>query len=174
MKKWLILLALPLLFGGAFLAVKSKQAQNAAFSPPTMPPIMVNEITLTSQMVTLTQQAQVTVKAEVEQLLTARVTAQVIDLPVREGSLVKRGDLLAQLDDKSSRADISLASAQLAQYKLDQASIKDQVEAAKLDVQAQTDTLSRLKKLAKINAASEDQLQQQQVKLAQAEQILCY
>lgn len=172
MKKWAILIALLLIALGATLAVKTKQAQNAAFQPPVIPPILVEQIQLTPQRVTLTQPAQVTIKAEVEQLLTARLTAQVISLPVREGDHVQAGDVLAQLDDKTSRAEISLASAQLAQYKLEQATIQDQVSAAKLDVQAQKDTLSRLKKLAQINATSEDQLQQQAVKLAQAEQRL--
>ncbi len=172
MKKWPLLIALPLLLVGGGLAVKAKQTQNAAFQPPQMPHILVDKIEVNLAQVTLTQTAQVSVKAETEQLLTARVTAQVIDLPFREGDSVKAGQVLAQLDDKSSRADVSLAQAQLAQYKLEQVSIRDQVEAAKLDVAAQKDTLSRLKKLAKINAASEDQLQQQQVKLAQAEQRL--
>ena len=86
--------------------------------------------------------------------------------------MVKAGDLLAQLDDKSSRADLSVADAQLAQYKLEQASIKDSLDASKLDLQAQKDTLSRLKKLASVKAASEDQIQQQSVRVAQAEQRL--
>lgn len=172
MKKWPLFIALPLLLVGGWLAVKAKQAQNATFQPPIMPDIIVDQIVANLAEVTLTQTAQVSVKAETEQLLTARVTAQVIDLPFREGDEVKAGQVLAQLDDKSSRAEVSLAQAQLAQYKLEQASIQDQVSAAKLDVTAQKDTLSRLKKLSKINAASEDQLQQQQVKLAQAEQRL--
>jgi multidrug efflux pump subunit AcrA (membrane-fusion protein) len=172
MKKWLLLLLLALVILAAIVSVNVKQAQNAAFQPLATPAILVEQLTLSPQVVTLTQPSQVTVKAEVEQLLTARLTAQVIRMPVREGDQVKMGDLLAQLDDKSSRAEVSLASAQLAQYRLEQASIKDQLEATKLDVKAQRDTLSRLQKLAKINAASEDQLQQQQVKLAQAEQRL--
>lgn len=157
---------------GAIVAVKSKQAKNAAFVPPSVAPISVSSMTAQLASVVLTQPAQVSIKAEVEQLLTARLTAQVVSLPVREGDVVKAGDLLAQLDDKSSRADVSLADAQFAQYKLEQASIKDSVDAAKLDLQAQKDTLARLKKLAAVKAASEDQIQQQSVRVAQAEQRL--
>lgn len=158
--------------GAAVLAIKSKQAKNAAFVPPMVAPITVSSMSANLAPVTLTQPTQVTVKAEIEQLLTARLTAQVISLPVREGDVVKAGDLLAQLDDKSSRADLSVADAQLAQYKLEQASIKDSLDASKLDLQAQKDTLSRLKKLASVKAASEDQIQQQSVRVAQAEQRL--
>jgi biotin carboxyl carrier protein len=157
---------------GAVVAIKSKQAKNAAFVPPVVAPILVSSMTANLAPVTLTQPTQVTVKAEIEQLLTARLTAQVVSLPVREGDVVKAGDLLAQLDDKSSRADLSVADAQLAQYKLEQASIKDQTDAAKLDWQAQKDTFSRLQKLALVKAASEDQIQQQSVRVAQAEQRL--
>jgi multidrug efflux pump subunit AcrA (membrane-fusion protein) len=157
---------------GAVVAIKSKQAKNAAFVPPIITPISVSSITATLGFVSLTQPTQVSVKAEVEQLLTARITAQVVSLPVREGDVVNTGDLLAQLDDKSSRADMSVADAQLAQYKLEQASIKDQVDAAKLDLRAQKDTLSRLQRLALVKAASEDQIQQQSVRVAQAEQRL--
>jgi multidrug efflux pump subunit AcrA (membrane-fusion protein) len=158
--------------GGAIIAIKTKQAKNAAFVPPVVAPITVSSMTAQLAAVVLTQPAQVSVKAEVEQLLTARLTAQVVSLPVREGDVVNTGDLLAQLDDKSSRADVSLADAQFAQYKLEQASIKDSVDAAKLDLQAQKDTLARLKKLAAVKAASEDQIQQQSVRVAQAEQRL--
>ncbi len=172
MKKWLLLLLLALVMLGAVFAVKTKQAQNAAFVPAIIPPILVEAWHPHQTQVVLTQRVQVTIKAEVEQLLTARVTAQVTELSVREGDKVKAGALLAQLDDKSSRADISVAAAQLAQYRLEQASIQDQLDAAKLDLQAQKDTLARLKKLASIQAASADQLQQQQVRVAQAEQRL--
>jgi len=158
--------------GAAVMAINSKQAKNAAFVPPVVAPISVSSITAQFASVNLTQLAQVSIKAEVEQLLTARLTAQVIALPVREGDSVKAGDLLAQLDDKSSRADMSVADAQFAQYKLEQASIKDSLDASKLDLQAQKDTLSRLKKLASVKAASEDQIQQQSVRVAQAEQRL--
>jgi multidrug efflux pump subunit AcrA (membrane-fusion protein) len=110
-----------LIVAGAVVAVKHKQAQNVAFVPPVIAPIVVQSMLAESKQVVLTQPVQVTVRAEVEQLLTARLTAQVVSLPVREGDQVKAGDLLAQLDDKSSRADMSSASAKLAQYKLEQA-----------------------------------------------------
>jgi multidrug efflux pump subunit AcrA (membrane-fusion protein) len=169
-KSWMLIVFLMVVL--AIYFVTSKQAKNAEFVAPMVQPIVVSSVLMKSEAVTLNLPTQVTVKAEVEQLLTARLTAQVIALPVREGDQVKAGDVLAQLDDKSSRADMSVADAQLAQYKLDQASIADQAQAAKLDVQAQKDTLSRLKKLALIKAASEDQIQQQAVRLAQAEQRL--
>lgn len=160
------------LVAAAVGVVKSKQQANAAFTPPLVPPVQVSSMTAELTPVTLTLPAQVTVRAETEQLLTARLTAQVMSLPVREGDVVKSGALLAQLDDRASRADASLADATLAQYRLEQASIRDQLEATRLDVQAQQDTLARLKKLAAIQAASQDQIQQQQVRLAQAEQRL--
>lgn len=169
MKKVWVAVALVVVMGAVY-SVALKKAKNDAFVAPLVPPIVVTSMLTHKQLVMLTQPTQVTVKAETEQLLTARLTAQVIHLPVREGDQVKAGDMLAQLDDKSSRADMSVADAQLAQYKLEQASIADQAQAAKLDVQAQKDTLLRLKKLALVKAASEDQIQQQTVRLAQAEQ----
>lgn len=169
-KRIIFVLLIVVLLAG--LAVAKKAASNAAFVAPVVEPILVQAFHATLSHVQLTQPAQVSVRAEVEQLLSARLTAQVVALPVREGDHVQTGDLLAQLDDKSSRADMSAADAQLAQYKLDQVSIKEQVEAAKLDVQAQKDTLTRLSKLAAIRAASEDQIQQQRVRVAQAEQRL--
>lgn len=156
----------------AILVVSHKKAQNEAFQLPVVSPIVVSAHSALWQSVQLTLPAQVTVKAEIEQLLTARMPAQVVSLPVREGDQVRAGDLLAQLDDQTSRAESSAADAQLAQYRLEQTTIRDQVAAAKLDVVAQQDTLNRLKKLASLKAASEDQIQQQRVRLAQAEQRL--
>lgn len=156
----------------ALVVVVNKKAENNAFVAPVVAPILVQQQLLSSGEITLTRPTQATVKAESEQVLSARSSAQVMQLSVREGDLVRAGDLVALLDDNNSRAEVSVASAELARYQAEQASVRDQVQAAKLDVQAQRDTLMRLKKLASIQAASEDQLQQQSVRLAQAEQRL--
>lgn len=169
---WKFVVSLALIMLLAAMAVLNKKASNQAFVAPAVPPILVKQHLLTSSQVTLTRPSQATVLAESEQVLSARSSAQVIQLSVREGDLVKAGDLVALLDDKNSRAEVSVASAEVARYQAEQASVRDQVQAAKLDVQAQRDTLARLKKLASIQAASDDQLQQQSVRLAQAEQRL--
>jgi multidrug efflux pump subunit AcrA (membrane-fusion protein) len=162
--------AVGLVLAAAAVVVLNKKADNRAFVAPVVAPILVEQRLLSSGEVTLTRPTQATVKAESEQVLSARSSAQVMQLSVREGDLVRAGDLVALLDDNNSRAEVSVASAELARYQAEQASVRDQVQAAKLDVQAQGDTLMRLKKLASIQAASEDQLQQQSVRLAQAEQ----
>ncbi len=167
-----MLVAAGLVLAAAMIVVLNKKADNRAFVAPVVAPILVQQQLLSSGEVTLTRPTQATVKAESEQVLSARSSAQVMQLSVREGDLVRAGDLVALLDDNNSRAEVSVASAELARYQAEQASVRDQVQAAKLDVQAQRDTLMRLKKLASIQAASEDQLQQQSVRLAQAEQRL--
>jgi multidrug efflux pump subunit AcrA (membrane-fusion protein) len=167
---WKFGVTLLLLIALSVAVVVNKKASNHAFAAPAVSPILVKQQRLTSSQVTLTRPTQATVKAESEQVLSARSSAQVMQLSVREGDLVRAGDLVALLDDNNSRAEVSVTSAELARYQAEQASVRDQVQAAKLDVQAQGDTLMRLKKLASIQAASEDQLQQQSVRLAQAEQ----
>lgn len=167
-----MLVAAALVLAAAVIVVLNKKADNRAFVAPVVAPILVHQQLLSSGEVTLTRPTQATVKAESEQVLSARSSVQVMQLSVREGDLVRAGDLVALLDDNNSRAEVSAASAELARYQAEQASVRDQVHAAKLDVQAQRDTLMRLKKLASIQAASEDQLQQQSVRLAQAEQRL--
>lgn len=169
---WKFVVSLVLIIALAAMAVLNKKASNQAFVAPAVPPIVVKQQLLSSSQVTLTRPTQATVLAESEQVLSARSSAQVMQLSVREGALVKAGDLVALLDDKNSRAEVSVASAEVARYQAEQASVRDQVQATKLDVQAQRDTLARFKKLASIQAASDDQLQQQSVRLAQAEQRL--
>ncbi|MFC3117440.1 efflux RND transporter periplasmic adaptor subunit [Jhaorihella thermophila] len=46
--------------------------------------------------------------------LTATASKIVVAAPVREGRPVKEGDILVQLDDRIERADLALATAQLA------------------------------------------------------------
>ena len=169
MKKWILALILLVVVIGVVL---NKKANNAAFVAPEVAPILVEHIQPSWQAVRLTRPTQAMVKAEHEQLLTARMTAQVMELKVKEGDSVVAGEVIALLDDQNSRAEVSLATAELAQVQAERANIVDQLQASKLDLQAQKDTLSRLKKLAAIQAASEDQIQQQSVRVAQAEQRL--
>lgn len=163
-------IAMTVLVVSAVVVVLNKKNENQGFLSPVVAPIMVQQQRLSFTDITLTRPTQATVKAESEQVLSARSSAQVMQLSVREGDLVQAGAIVALLDDNHSRADVSFASAELARFQADQASVRDQVQAAKLDVQAQRDTLMRLKKLASIQAASDDQIQQQTVRLAQAEQ----
>lgn len=152
--------------------VVNKKLSNDAFVAPTVAPVLLQSHALQSDEVRLTRAVQVSIKADREQLLTARTSGQVVQLSVREGDLVSAGDLLALMDDSGSQAEVSAAQASVVQYQTEQASIRSQVEAARLDVQAQKDTLARLNTLAEVKAASADQIQQQSVRLAQAEQRL--
>ena len=75
--------------------------------------------------------------------LSATVSEIVTELPVAEGSLVKKGDILVRLDDTIQQANVALTEAQLAQAQADLDKLisgarAEEVAIAQADVQAAT------------------------------------
>ena len=98
---------------------------------------------------------------EVEVTISPDVSGEIIDLPVREGDAVQRGDLLARLDPENYRAQVQQAQAQVSQAKANLAERRADSLQARLDYERQ-------KKLYASEAISQSEFQQAKTAYQQA------
>jgi len=112
--------------------------------PPPRPPPTVLTITVTPTNVPIFQEWIGTIDGSVNAQIRAQVTGYLLTQDYAEGSHVKKGDLLFQIDPRPFQAALDQAKAKLAQ---DEAQLKNN----RLDVQRYTP-------LAKDNAISQQQL----------------
>jgi RND family efflux transporter MFP subunit len=82
---------------------------------PSAPPavIVTPVVTAPVRVGTITRTVPIagTIRAQTETQLAARMAARVLDVPVREGDRVSRGELLVRLDDRDARAALDAAAA---------------------------------------------------------------
>lgn len=91
----------------------------------------------------------------------AQVSGRIINLYVKLGQTVKKGDLIAEIDSSSQSNSLSTAEAQLASYQAQLASAKVALEVAQANY-------NRLSKLYKQNSASEVEVETAKNTLASA------
>jgi membrane fusion protein (multidrug efflux system) len=101
------------------------QASNGGFS---MPPMPVETVKVSKQNVSLNFDAVGTIKAVESITVVSEIDAAVVSLPFTEGSSIKKGDLIAQLDDSQLTAEVNRAEALYLQNKANFERVKTVVE----------------------------------------------
>ncbi|MGI9478255.1 MAG: efflux RND transporter periplasmic adaptor subunit, partial [Hyphomicrobiaceae bacterium] len=116
-----------------------------------------------------------------EAKLSFRVSGNIISLPIRASQKVKKGDVIAQLDQRDFQSEVSRLGSQLEQAKAqlkqmkagarsqDIASLRAQVDAAKAEVAAAGQQLQRTETLFRKDIVSKARLDQDQLALNVAE-----
>jgi len=110
----------------------------------------------------------------------AKVAGKIVYIAVREGDSVKKGQLLAQLEDSETKAKLEGAKAQVKSYKAKQRQailqielIKSQIQEAELTKkQSQFDSLGRINQAISSLTAAQSQLLIAQAQMMQAESSL--
>ncbi len=119
---------------GVILASGCKKGGQAGFAPPPMP---VEVATASQQPVADRFLAVGTVEAGESIVVVSEIDASVARLPFKEGTTVRKGDLIAKLDDDQLRAEVARAEALRDQRKTSFDRIKslvDQTAAAPQDL----------------------------------------
>jgi HlyD family secretion protein len=93
----------------------------------------------------------------VETLVGARIPGRIVDVKVREGDLVKKGDVLVTLDCAENVAALTLANARLASASAQVDVLGEQVDAAKNSVAVSQAQANAIRAQAKVVAVSRDQ-----------------
>jgi RND family efflux transporter MFP subunit len=87
---------------------------SARFDPEparAVPPPAVQTLAAATQTVSVERTYRGSVEAEGRARISARLSAQVLEIPHREGALVHRGDVLARLDDEEPRREAARVEA---------------------------------------------------------------
>lgn len=103
----LLVLTLPLFFACSEPAEKT--------APESLPPVQVQVESLTLTRVPFQVEIAGTLTAVEHALISSRISGQIVKLPVRVGSKVKKGDLLVRLSAAEINAKVRQAETQLAQ-----------------------------------------------------------
>jgi multidrug efflux pump subunit AcrA (membrane-fusion protein) len=159
MKKWLILLGLVAVIGGVWYAARSKLRYTPIWLQPKFGQVTRGDISVPISAAGLIEPNQ---RIEIK----AKASGEVIDVPVREGTFVHKGDVLLVLkkDDEQRNFDAAEADLNRSKALLEQAKIA--VERAKYSVDSAQAALGRakaqcdssafdLKKVAEWKAAGE-------------------
>jgi membrane fusion protein (multidrug efflux system) len=118
----------------------------------TMPPMPVEVAEVKMQKVTDRFEAVGTIEAIEEIIVVSEIDAAIINLPFKEGSYIKRGQLIAQLDDKQLAAEVLRTEALYEQSKASYNRIKSIVE-QKAGTPQDLDDAEALLKVAEANLA---------------------
>ena len=119
-----------------------QQAANGQFS---MPPMPVEVAQVKEQSVADKFEAVGTIEAIEEIIVVSEIDAAVVNLPFEEGNLIKRGDLIAQLDDSQLAAEVSRTEALYIQSQATYNRVKSIVEQKAGTPQDLDDALASLK-----------------------------
>lgn len=147
-KKWILLTVfLVLAAGGAYLGLKKGDTS-----------IEVTVRTVTRGEITSMVTATGTIRPEVEVAITSEVPGEIVELPVRDGHKVQRGDLLVKVNPDTLEAQVKQQEAGLASTRASSAQRKAELLQAELD-------LKRLEDLHAKGFATQDGLEQSQTRL---------
>ena len=103
LKKILIILLLIAIVAAGILAIKHKKKELSSTPPPSKPPLAVQVATVHFGAFPVKDTYLGTIKAKVSADVASRVTSYILDVKVREGDAVKKGQLLAVLDNRKER-----------------------------------------------------------------------
>ncbi len=167
---WLILAVLLVLGGGAGYYVYAHRPVAVETTDAQPPPSTSNRVPVLD--------ATGYVTARLEATVSSQITGKLADVYIEEGEQVKKGQILARLDDADAKAQLQLARSQLAAAKAQLGSLEVQLKQARRDLtrqqtlkkrglgteQALDDAQTKVSSLAaQLNA------QREQVKVAQAQ-----
>ncbi|UZP67513.1 efflux RND transporter periplasmic adaptor subunit [Desulfovibrio mangrovi] len=138
----------------------------------TQPPSGAETVTARTVTVTETQQAVGTIRPRTETRIEAQITARILEMRVRPGSRVKKGDVLVVLDTRElesrrQQSQQAIASANAATQQARQA--KTAAQAAFTRIEAQ---YKRIRALYETNAVAKSEMDQAEAAYAQAEAAL--
>ncbi len=117
LKKIIWIIILILLIAGGALVVKHRKAQLASAPLPERPfmPVTVTEARWGT--FPATEKFLGTIRPKIATELSPRISSRILQVEVREGTEVAKGQLLVQLDDREQRDTVSSIQAQLASAK---------------------------------------------------------
>ena len=156
MRQTMIRMTLMLLVAGSLSACGTSEKAHEADSAP-MRGVQFETVRL--QAVPEFYEASGTVRSATTSVLSAQISGTVLELRVKAGDHVKRGQLLAVLDDRSPRAQLGAARAGVEEASQGLAEVEQAVQAAAADRQFAEATYRRYQGLLEKNSVSRQEFE---------------
>ena len=128
-------------------------------------PITVKVASPTRRPITRIVQSPGDVEAVLEVEISSEIVAKIEEMPVEEGDLVERGDLLCRLNDDNLKADVASGKARVARLKANIVQAEADLEKAERDCERQT-------RLSEVDATSDKERFDYLVVLKKARAVL--
>ena len=136
------------------IAIKKKKAELSKAHPVDKNPIPVSIVELRKGEFTFFKQYVGIITPLNSSEISSRITAEIIEIKVTEGSNVKKGDVLIRLDDRALKQSIKVLKAKLEGMKTQILANKVKIESLKTSVSYWEKQVSRDKKLFDDNIVS--------------------
>lgn len=153
MRIFLSLLLLAVVTGGIFTLGSMRQSVDAKsmLQVADEMPLTVNVAKPSREDIIRIVQAPGDVEAVLEVDVSSEIVAKILEMPVQEGDIVQKGDLLCRLDDKNLLADVNSAKARIGQ-------LKAAISQTDVDLEKCERDLSRQVTLSEADATSDIEL----------------
>ncbi|OPX39759.1 MAG: hypothetical protein B1H13_09085 [Desulfobacteraceae bacterium 4484_190.3] len=160
-----ILIIIALLVGGFMILKKRKQALVLA-KPPRPLAVRVDAIKLEPKNVKLTLPVLAEVRSLDNATVSTRISGTITKVTKQEGDLVKKGELLARIDDRDLTAKKASLRLKLANLGFQVSSKRSQINSLRVKLNNTIDTHKRTSELLKVKGASIEQFQNEETAIA--------
>ena len=168
MKRKLILgLLILLVVVSAIALLKTRQANLAKAPVAAVLPVVVDAITVQPQAITLTLPAMGIVSSDLSTTLSTKASGRILKLYKQEGESIKKGDLLAQIDDRELKAKKAGLRIKRESLGYDIAAKQENLKALQTALQNANDSHIRTRELLDVKGASIEQYNQEETGIAQ-------
>jgi RND family efflux transporter MFP subunit len=165
-KRLVIIVALLLVAAAGLMLLKKRKADLAQASPASILPAVVATMDLKAQPVTLTLPAMGIVASGISAVLSTRISGQVMAVVKQEGDPVKKGEMLARIDDKDLVAKKQGLALQRQGIAFQVEARKAEVTALEISIKSAREAHARTKDLLDIKGASPEQYSQEEAEIA--------
>jgi len=166
-KKFTVILVILLIAGSAVALLKKRKADLAKVPVAAVLPVVVDAVTLQPQSITLTLPAMGVVSSDISTTLSTKISGRITGLYKQEGEKVKKGELLARIDDRELKAKKEGLRLKRQSLGYDITARQENLKALRTALENAIDTHARTRELLDVKGASVEQYDKEETAIAQ-------
>ena len=165
-KKFISAIIMVVIVVAAVSLLKIRKAQLARAKPAAVLPVVVDTARLAKSIVTLTLPAMGVVASDLSTTLSTKVSGRILKVYKQEGALIKKGDILALIDnrDLAAKKEALQLKSQGVGYQID--ARQEDVKALEIALAAAHETHARTDELLKVKGASIEEFRREEANIA--------
>jgi len=166
MKKIIPIVVIVVLLVGGVAVLKIRKHALAGAKPPKVLAAHVDGVKLEPAEITLTLPVLAEVRSERNATVSTKVTGSVTEVLKHEGDRVKAGDLIARIDNRELKDQISALKLKLPNIDYEIDSTKAQIESLNISLKNAIETHKRTKELLNVKGASIEEFQKEESEIS--------